>query len=364
MKKLYLDLHETTSGTSNIPGLDGVRAISILMVMSSHSGFHFIPGVLGVTIFFFLSGFLITSLLLDEYGNHGTINIPKFYARRVLRLYPPLLAYVAIVLAGLLFLGKEIDPVGLTGALFYFANYLYALQTQNLEAFGLHLWSLSIEEHFYLFFPPLLLLLLGKRIPPVVPLTVLCFVPLLLRLAVASTTSPLVYPVYTTAATEMRFDSILFGCVTAIAIRQPQGISLIKLATHPATAVSAGLLLLAAEFFPSQFFRQTLRFTLQNLALVSLVLAAVFSPHFLSAKRLLNSSLVRWIAVLSYSLYLWHVGVFEWVRHLAGSIPPPLIHVLGWLASFAIALLIHFAVERPIVRLRKRFGSRTHEFAP
>jgi peptidoglycan/LPS O-acetylase OafA/YrhL len=113
VKKLYLDLNETTAGMSNIPGLDGVRAISILLVMLSHSGFHFIPGVLGVTIFFFLSGFLITSLLLDEYGKHGTIDIPKFYARRVLRLYPPLLVYVAIVLAGLLLLRKEIDPAGL-----------------------------------------------------------------------------------------------------------------------------------------------------------------------------------------------------------------------------------------------------------
>jgi peptidoglycan/LPS O-acetylase OafA/YrhL len=363
VKKLYLDLNETTAGMSNIPGLDGVRAISILMVMLSHSGFHFIPGVLGVTIFFFLSGFLITSLLLDEYGKHGTIDIPKFYARRVLRLYPPLLVYVAIVLAGLLFLRKEIDPAGLAGVLFYFANYLYALQTHNLEAFGLHLWSLSVEEHFYLFFPPLLLLLLGRRRRLVVPLAVLCFVPLFLRLVVASTTSPLVYPVYTTAATEMRFDSILFGCVTAISIRQSQGVSLISLATHPATAVCAGLLLLAAEFLPSQFFRQTLRFTLQNLALVSLVLTAVYSPHFLAAKRLLNSAFVRWIAVLSYSLYLWHMNVFELMGHLAGSVSPVLIHILGWMTSFAIALAVHFAVERPVFRLRKRFGSRGHEDA-
>jgi peptidoglycan/LPS O-acetylase OafA/YrhL len=364
VKKLYLDLQETTAGMSNIPGLDGVRAISILMVMLSHSGFHFVPGVLGVTIFFFLSGFLITSLLLDEYGRQGSINIPQFYARRVLRLYPPLLVYIAIVLASLLFLGKDVEPVGLAGVLFYFANYLYALQTHYLEAFGVHLWSLSVEEHFYLFFPPLLLLLLGKRLPLLIPLTVLCIAPLFLRLLVAFTTPLPFYLQYNTAATEMRFDSILFGCITAIAIRQPQGVSLIRLTTHPATALCAGLLLLAAEFFPNQFFRQTLRFELQNLALVSLVLTAVYSPHFLAAKRLLNSRLVRWIAVLSYSLYLWHVGVFELMPQLVGSVPPVLIHVLGWLTSFAIALAVHFAVERPIVRLRKRFGSRAHEFAP
>jgi peptidoglycan/LPS O-acetylase OafA/YrhL len=361
VKNLYLDVHETTAGMSNIPGLDGVRAISILMIMCSHSGFHFIPGNLAVTIFFFLSGFLITSLLLDEYGRHGTINIPVFYARRVLRLYPPLLVYVATVLAGLLFLRKEIDLVGLTGVLFYFANYLYALQTPHLEPFGLHLWTLSVEEHFYLFFPPLLLLLLRKRLPVVALLAVLCIIPLVLRLMVASTTSPLVYPVYTNAATEMRFDSILFGCVTAIAIRRPGGVSLTSLATNRTIVVCAGLLVLAAEFFPSQFFRQTFRFTLQNLALVSLVLTAIYSPHFLAAKRVLNSQLMRWIGVVSYPLYLWHMGIFEMMQNLAGSVPPVLIHVLGWLTSFAIAFAVHFAVERPIVRLRKRFGSRAHE---
>src|SRR5512137_1246135 len=98
---------------SNIPGLDGVRAVSILTVMLSHSGLRFAPGVLGVTIFFFLSGFLITSLLLDEYSKHATINIPQFYARRFLRLYPPLLVYIVTVLAVLLFVQNGIDTVGL-----------------------------------------------------------------------------------------------------------------------------------------------------------------------------------------------------------------------------------------------------------
>lgn len=364
MKKLYLDPHETTSGISNIPGLDGVRAVSILMVMLSHSGLHVVPGVLGVTIFFFLSGFLITSLLLDEYGKHGTIDIPQFYVRRVLRLYPSLLIYVGIVLAGLLLLRREIDLTGLAGALFYFANYLYAFDTNALQAFGLHLWSLSVEEHFYLFFPPLLLLLLGKRLPLVAPLAALCIVPLLLRLTVASATSTQFYSNYTTAATEMRFDSILFGSVTAIAIRQSCGASLIRFATHPATAAGAGLLMLAAEFFPNQFFRQTLRFTLQNLALVSLLLVAVYSPHFLAAKRILNSAVMRWIAVLSYSLYLWHPYVFEIMRSFAGSVPPILIYAAGWMTSFAIAIAVHFAVERPMIRLRRRFGSRGHEAQP
>jgi peptidoglycan/LPS O-acetylase OafA/YrhL len=363
VKRLYLNLDETPSGMSNIPGLDGVRAISILMAMLTHSGLRFVPGVLALTVFFFLSGFLITTLLLDEYGRRGTINIPQFYMRRFLRLFPPLLLYIVTAIAVLLFLDKGVDLTGVTGALFYFANYLYAFQTHHLDDLGVHLWSLSMEEHFYLFFPPLLFLLLRRKVNPVVTLAMLCIIPLILRLAVASATSPLFYMQYNTAATELRFDSILFGCLTAIAIRRPRGASFVGLATHRATALCAGALLLAAEFFPNQFFRHTLRFTLQNVALISLVLTAVYTPHFIAAKRLLNSALMRWIAVLSYSLYLWHLGVFELMRNLAGSVPPLLIHVLGWITTFAIALAVHFAVERPVVRLRKRFGSHGHEEA-
>jgi peptidoglycan/LPS O-acetylase OafA/YrhL len=359
--KLYLDIHETPRGLKNIPGLDGVRAMSILIVMLSHSGLRFAPGILGVTIFFFLSGFLITSLLLDEYGRSGTIDIPKFYARRFLRLYPPLLVYVGTVLIALNAHQKEIDGLGVMGVLFYFANYLYALQLPHLQAIGVHLWSLSVEEHFYLFFPPLLFLMLNKGIPTVAALAAFCLAPLAIRLFITITSDPSFYLQYTTAATETRFDSILFGCITAIAAHQPWGAEFIRFATRYSTAWSAAVLLLAAEVVPNQFFRQTLRFTIQNLALISLMLTVVYTPNFLVAKRLMNLPAVRWIAVLSYSLYLWHLPVFEAVQYGINPISPTLAHVAGWILSFAIAFVVYIAVERPIVRLRERLGSRAHE---
>ena len=361
MTKPYLDIRETTRGSGNIPGLDGVRAMSILIVMLSHSGLRFAPGILGVTIFFFLSGFLITSLLFDEYSRSGTIDIPKFYARRFLRLYPPLLIYLGTVLVVLIAYQEEIDGLGLTGALLYFANYLYAFQSPHIQALGVHLWSLSVEEHFYIFFPPLLLLLLHKKIPAIPVLAAFCFVPLAIRLVIATTSDAQFYPQYTTAATETRFDSILFGCITAIATRQPWGASFIGFATRYPTAWSAAVLLVAAELVPNQFFRQTLRFTIQNLALISLMLTAVYTPNFIVAKRLMNLPAVRWIAVLSYSLYLWHLPVFKAVQYSIDTIPPILGSALGWVLSFSIAYIVYIAVERPIVRLRKRFGSGAHE---
>ena len=109
-----------------IPSLDGIRAISVLIVVLGHSGFDaFVPGGLGVTIFFFLSGYLITTLLLAEHVRTGRINIFNFYIRRVLRLMPPLL--ISLVIAYSLtytkLLSGGITGTGLTAQLLYFANY-------------------------------------------------------------------------------------------------------------------------------------------------------------------------------------------------------------------------------------------------
>jgi peptidoglycan/LPS O-acetylase OafA/YrhL len=360
--KPYLDLHESPQGLDNIPGLDGVRAISILIVMLSHSGLENVfPGVFGVTIFFFLSGFLITNLLLDEYSRSGTIHIGNFYVRRFLRLYPPLVAYIASVVVVLALVGKSVDGIGIAGALFYFANYLYAFASPHLDDIGVHLWSLSIEEHFYLFFPPLLLLLLNRRLEPVTTMLALCVLALAIRCILGLVTERDFFLQYSTAATEARFDSILFGCLTAVAIRQTWGPRLIEFATRPATVWSAVLLIAVLQVVPGLYFRQTLRFTLQHIALISLVLAAVYTPVFLIAKRALNHELTRWVAVLSYSLYLWHLPVIRSADYLIGANSRVVAVIAGWIASFAIAILVHFAIERPIVRWRKRFGSRAHE---
>src|SRR6201986_2771681 len=141
-----------------IPSLDGLRAISISIVLVSHAGYGgVVPGGLGVTIFFFLSGYLITTLLLDEHQRTGRIHIGKFYLRRVFRLFPPLLVTLAIayslVILGLLDGG--ISWGGVLAQLLYFANY-YALffDPGNTTAAGTGiLWSLAGEEHVYMLYP-------------------------------------------------------------------------------------------------------------------------------------------------------------------------------------------------------------------
>src|SRR4029077_12459985 len=157
-----------------IPSLDGLRAISILIVLVSHAGYGtVVPGGLGVTIFFFLSGYLITTLLLDENKRSGRINIGKFYLRRVFRLFPPLLVTLVIAysLVALGLLDGGISWAGVLAQLLYFANY-YGLffDPGNTTAAGTGiLWSLAVEEHFYMVYPAVLvglfaLSLSGRRI--------------------------------------------------------------------------------------------------------------------------------------------------------------------------------------------------------
>ena len=145
-------------GPRYIKGLDGLRAISILLVIVGHSGFERAPGSLGVTIFFFISGYLITTILFDEYTNEGSINIRHFYIRRFARLFPEQFAYVLISAFIVSFYRDSFRVYDYLSAITYTTNYLNIFtppEYKNLLPFS-HFWSLAVEEHFYLVWPVLL----------------------------------------------------------------------------------------------------------------------------------------------------------------------------------------------------------------
>ena len=144
-----------------LAGLDGLRAISITLVIVGHLGFgSFVPGGLGVTIFFFISGFLITRLLFAERERNGRLDLWRFYARRSLRLLPEmavLLAMLAFVIGPAL--GQSVLPMQAVAALTYWTNY-YVISGADACAHCAvtgHLWSLAVEEHFYLLMPAALI---------------------------------------------------------------------------------------------------------------------------------------------------------------------------------------------------------------
>jgi peptidoglycan/LPS O-acetylase OafA/YrhL len=145
--------------TFSIPSLDGIRALSFLIVFVAHDNFKPVPGLFGVAVFFFLSGYLITTLMRIEIENTGTISIEGFYLRRAFRILPPfyivLLLIILVVKAGVL--PGYYDSADLTASVLYVTNfwniYAHPIQMPGFNIF----WSLAVEEHFYLVFPFLML---------------------------------------------------------------------------------------------------------------------------------------------------------------------------------------------------------------
>jgi len=148
---------------TQLASLDGLRGIAILAVMLNNA--RYLPGgFLGVDIFFVLSGFLITALLLQEWQRTGTIRLGAFYARRALRLLPALFALLAVILLapGLFYLAAPPWKDAAIAAL-YATNWVNAFGLRNMVILD-HTWSLTVEEQFYVLWPPLVLALLALRV--------------------------------------------------------------------------------------------------------------------------------------------------------------------------------------------------------
>ncbi len=355
--------HETIAppGSLYIPSLDGIRAISFFLVFFAHAGLGeiVIPGGFGVTIFFLLSGFLITTLLRMEFARYRRISLGGFYLRRVLRILPPL--YVTLLLAVVLFrIGKGHPSIPFAGTLaqvLQVSNYylIYASNGVIVTGTGVF-WSLAVEEHFYLLFP-----LLYAWMCPRFSSYQQTF--LLLSLCAAALAWRCVLHYYfhaefirTFFATDTRFDSILLGCVFAIIanpiVNDPLHGWILR---RMKWALPLCVVVLLGTFLDrDDGFRETLRYTLQGLALIPLFIAAIHYQRSLPV-LFLNLPLVRFLGVLSYSLYLCHYIIMENIDRVWTANP-----VLAQSASLAGALcfatLVHYWIERPCTRIRKRLS--------
>ncbi len=344
----------------HIPSLDGIRAISFFIVFVSHAGLgNIVPGGFGVTVFFLLSGFLITTLLRFEYARNMRIWLGGFYMRRALRILPPL--YVSLALAAVLYrLGPGHPAIPFAGTLaqvLQVSNFyqIFATPAVMIPGTGV-LWSLAVEEHFYLLFP-LLYLWMSSRLTPARQaslLLALCAAALawrcVLRFHFHADISRTFY------ATDARFDSILLGCIFAI-VANPvfsDPLHTRMLRSMKWLLPASALVMLATLLLRNDNFRETLRYTLQGLALIPLFVAAI---HYQSAwpVRVLNLRFVRFLGVLSYSLYLCHHVILE---SLSPAFPDQLL-VRGAVAlalSMCFATAVHFGIERPCAAQRKKLS--------
>jgi len=287
--------------------LDGLRAISILIVLVSHTGYGtIVPGGLGVTIFFFLSGYLITTLLMEESDRTGQINIGKFYLRRAFRLFPPLVVtlIVAYSLVVLGVLAGGISWAGVIAQLLYFANY-YGLffDPGNTTAAGTGiLWSLAVEEHFYMIYPAVMagLLALGLSRPRiVVVLAMACLAVLAWRMYLAGLPNFQAERRYYSSDT--RVDSIVFGCLLALAANprdeKPGASNPFLQPTSAAILAAAAIVMMVTIAWRDGYFRETLRYSLQGLALMPVFYFAIkYAAHF--PFTLLNHPWVKKLAFI------------------------------------------------------------------
>jgi peptidoglycan/LPS O-acetylase OafA/YrhL len=330
-------------------------------VFLSHGGLgRLVPGGLGVTIFFVLSGYLITTLMRREHARSGTLDLGAFYLRRWLRLMPPLFVVVAgVALCSVLGLVHgEFSGWGLLAVLFYFGNYfVIANDFAGLPAGMGVVWSLAVEEHYYVVFPLLALVLLRLPRPAraAAVLGALCVAMLGWRVALflAGTPEP-----YLGMATDTRADAILMGCLLAF-LRNP---ALEPIAPGAAPrdlliALSCLGVLLATLAIRDEAFRQTLRYTLQGAAIAPLIwLAVVYARR--PAGRWLNLAPLAYLGTISYTVYLVHHVILDavaWHWPALGAAPTLL---LGVLLTLAVAEPVRRFVERPCAKLRRRLHER------
>lgn len=351
----------TGAPSLHIPSLDGIRALSFLLVFVAHSGLeNLVPGGLGVTAFFFLSGYLITTLMRMEHERNGRVSLKHFWLRRSLRILPPFYLVLAFAYA----------LPALSGS-FSSAN-MQALLAQTLHVTNFYIidrgytgfpeytgtgvyWSLAIEEHFYLVFPFLYIYLQKRGLSPARQATVLallCTAALVWRLVLVLGMGAPSDRTY--MGSDTRMDSILFGALLAIVanpmLDAPRGSPKV----WAWLLVPLGLAtLLASLLIRNEAFRETARYTLQGLAFLLLFTAAIRFPQW-PLFRWLNSKPLVFLGALSYSLYLVHLGVLFMVRDLLHVESILARGLLSLAISVAISWLIYKLVEKPCAALRRR----------
>jgi len=345
-----------------VPALNGLRGVAIAAVLVFHASESALSGgFLGVDLFFVLSGFLITWLLVAEHDRYGHISYRDFYARRILRLAPALLAFLAIFVATSFAIrggGKGfVSDLGDAGiALAYLSNWAMAFDIHRPNYVS-HTWSLSIEEQFYLLWPVSLAAILrtsARRATPAwICLTVTLGVVIYRATLAAYGAAP--HRLYN--GLDTRADALLVGATLALFLRLAGTLDRQRIGESPtfaaiavASALSLGGALVMSYASDPALYRWKL-LAVEALAAI-LILDAMVSPRSV-VRRALEFSPLVWIGSVSYGLYLWHYPIFRLLRDAGWQ--GGRLFVGGTIASLLISSASYYALERPILRLKSRF---------
>ncbi len=314
---------------NRMPALDGIRAIAVAAVLLYHAELTaFQGGFLGVDVFFALSGFLITRLLVGEFQKTGSIFLKEFYVRRARRLLPALLAVIVFVVAVTAILVQDAahqtreDAVA---ALVYVSNWWFIVSEQSyFQTWGRppllqHLWSLAIEEQFYLVWP----IVVGVVLKTVGG-TALVLIGLIGSLASSASMAWMAwhrdYPESADASrayfgTDTHSMGLLLGAALGAAGRSADLVATPSLRRWmPNVSAAALLLLLASFYFIGENSRALYLGGFLAISIVTVVLIYSTTHHSNPTSLLLSSGLFRWIGDRSYGLYLWHWPIYAITR--------------------------------------------------
>lgn len=339
--------------------IDGLRAIAVLPVILFHAGVPGVPGgFFGVDIFFVISGYLITTIIIEQIGQ-GTFSILSFYERRARRILPALFLVVGVCIPAAWHWMTPLELRAFAGSvvsiLFFSSNILFYREHGYFEAASelkplLHTWSLAVEEQFYLFFPPVILLLarLGWRWTSI---AVVGAAAVSLTLAAMFATT---HPAAAFFLLPARAWELLAGAIVALALRRPMTATLLSAVPRPGREAMTllGLALIAhavlgydpADPFPAL----TAAYPVAGACLVILFAApAVAGAPSTFGARLLSVGPMVGIGLISYSLYLWHQPLLAFTR-IATDTPLGLEVRLGLVAAtIGLAYFTWRFVERP-----------------
>ena len=351
-----------TKEFKHLQSFDSMRGFGCLLVLVAHGSYGLMKGAwLALDLFFIASGFLITSLLLKEYLKTNDISLKRFYWRRALRILPALC--ICILLANILWPFTNFEPganqaLATFGGLFYFINFLHRNITGNL----LHLWSLSVEEHFYLFWPLLLLFFVTKISfkKKIWFLIILMTIVAIARIVIFNSdfTGPL-FTIDAFRSTFCRVDTISLGVLLAFIANEGST----KLSKVSDSKISILLLLILCTYVVIIFtvsetnsYLNNGGFIITNFLAVFTVLLCIEKPnHYLYSNKAL-----QWVGKRSYGLYLYHFPIFlflEQYRQEHNHASFIFIYLLKIFVSIVITAISYKYIEEPILKYKKKFNS-------
>jgi peptidoglycan/LPS O-acetylase OafA/YrhL len=342
-----------------IPLLDGWRAVAIALVLVHHviQGFYASQdnyaaditryGAFGVDIFFGLSGLLITRLLLEEWHVTGRFQLREFYVRRAFRILPPVFVFLAVYTAA----GLSKSTLEVVSSLLFFRNYV----PSRLTGFGTgHLWSLAVEEHFYLIWPGLLALFGPRRSRHTAAWLALGFG--MWRMIESQLATSLFPEVPSHFRTDLRLDALLWGCLIAFLLDGvKEGEQFAQQTRLPYWLGAVALAILCVRYYSPAT-------SLGVAMLIPVILAGTLVHPQWWISRGLSWAPLAWLGRISYSLYLWQVlfltpgwePASQWWQHWPWNL----------LASLGAAILSYYFVEKPLIRVGRTLAARLRKNLP